>query len=509
MYDFLVVGAGSAGAVIASRLTEDPTVRVLLLEAAGPRIPKESRIPAAFARLFKTEYDWNFETEPEPELGNRRLYWPRGKLMGGSSAMNAMIWTPGVRADFDRWATLGNPGWSYQEIAPLFEAATRRSSRPPIGIAVSPLRTVSPVTQAMLSAALASNLPANHGFQDGNLIGAGLFRVTQAGGARVSAAAGYLEPVRARPNLTIRPGAVVDRVVLEGRRAVGVVARDGETGSTKEVHGRVVLAAGAIGSPELLLRSGIGPASELESAGVRARHELPGVGKNLQDHLSIGRMWQCREPATLASAERIDNLLRYLLFRRGPLSSNVAEAGAFVRLEPRDEQSTIELIFAPSFFVNHGFENPEGHGYTIAAILQHPESRGELRLGPTPGALPVIRANYLAHPIDLERLVSGLELAGSIGERPELARYRGEEILPGRGRDLEAFVRHHSETLYHPAGTCAMGSGPMAVVDHRLAVRGIEDLWVSDASIMPVITTGHPHAAVVMIGERAARLLVE
>ena len=507
MADFIVVGAGSAGAVIASRLSEDPAVDVLLLEAGEARIPKESVIPAAFSRLFQTDFDWNYSTEPERELANRKLYWPRGKLLGGSSAMNAMIWTRGARADFDSWAAQGNPGWSYADLAPHFAAAELDPGQAPTrirpGIPVGPLRTVNPITTALLREATRQGLPPNDGFRDGMMDGSGLFSVSQFRGSRVSTAAGYLTPAAGRRNLVIESGALVERVILAGTRATGVRYRRRE--QTLAASGRVILAAGAIGSPQILLRSGIGPAADLTRAGIPVQLDLPGVGKNLQDHLSIAGMFHCRQPISMASAERIDHVLDYLIRRRGPLTSNIAEGGAFVRLDPSAPVPDLELIFAPTFFVDHGRRNPSGHGFTVAAILQHPASRGEVRLTNTGDV--AIHANYLTEQPDLARLVEGMTLAKQIAQGPELDAYRGAEYLPGPGSQLESFIRERAETLYHPVGTCRMGPDGMAVVSDRLAVRGADDLWVADASIMPTITTGHPNAVVVAIGEKMGSMV--
>ncbi len=511
MHDFVVVGAGSAGSVVASRLSEDPSVRVLLLEAGSGRVPRESRIPAAFSKLFKTEYDWQYRTAPEGELANRSLYWPRGRMLGGSSALNAMIWTPPAREDLDGWEAAGNRDWSWADLEPTLARAERSGQDPrrpgEVGIDVAHPDAVNPVTEALLAAALASGIPSNNGFRAGRMDGAGRFRVTQARGARVSSATGYLDPVRHRPNLTIVPNATVDQILFEGRRTTGVRYRATGTGAAK-ASGRVVLAAGAIGSPHLLLRSGIGPAPLLAGHRIPVVADLPGVGKNLQDHLAIGLMYRCREPVTLAGADRLANVIRYLIRRDGPLTSNVAEAGAFLRLGRETDRPDVELLFAPSFFVDHGLANPPGHGFTVAAILLRPRSRGEVTLASAdPLHAPTIAANYLTTGPDLELLEAGLVRAKAIAERPEVERFRGAEFLPGPAENLERFIRTRSETLYHPVGTCRMGAGPDTVVDDRLRVHEAEDLWVVDGSIMPEITAGHPHAAIVMIAERAAEFL--
>lgn len=510
MFDYIVVGAGSAGAVLASRLTEDPAVRVLLLEAGTDRIPAMSRIPAGFSKLFDSAVDWNYRTEPEPELAGRSLYWPRGRMLGGSSAMNAMIWTPPTPADLDEWAAHGNPGWGWADVAPTLariEVPGDRPRRPgQVGISIDGLRTRNPVSESLLASALALGIPANDGFVGGAMDGAGFFRVTQARGARVSAATGYLDPVRKRPNLTILANSEALRIRFEGRRAVGVDYR--QATAAKSARGKVILAAGAIGSPHLLMVSGVGPAADLERHRVPVVADLPGVGGNLQDHPACGLMHHCREAVTLADAERIGSLLRYLALRRGPLTSNVAEAGAFLRLAPGAVRPDIELIFAPTFFVDHGRGNPPGHGFTVAVILLRPASRGRIRLrSADPGTKPAIEAGYLTEARDLALMEAGFEQAMRVADGAAVARWRGAQFLPAPGEPIGPFIRQRAETLYHPVGTCRMGPDAASVVSPTLRVHGTEDLWVADASIMPTITSGHPHAPVVMLAEHAARLI--
>ena len=510
MYDFIVIGAGSAGCVLASRLSENPSVRVLLVEAGPKKIPLASRIPAAFAKLFKTKHDWNFRTEPEAGASGRSLFWPRGRLVGGSSAMNAMIWTPPARADLDGWASLGNAGWSWNDLVPTLQRAEWPSAvrRPAgqVGISVGPLQAINPVTTALVAAARSEGISPNEGFVAGAMDGAGLLRVTQARGSRVSAATGYLDPVRRRPNLTVLADSLVQRIVFQGRRATGIEYRAG--GRVHQASGKIVLAAGAIGSPHLLLLSGVGPTAQLEAHGIPVIHDLPAVGEHLQDHVCCGVMHHCREPVTLADAEGVGNLLRYLVAGTGPLTSNVAEAAAFVRLRSGADRPDMELLFAPTFFVDHGFGNPPGHGYSIACVLLHPESYGSVSLASAdPAAAPRIVANYYRDERDLDLMVQGVELAQRVAARAELDRYRGVELFPGPERDIRKFVRDRSETLYHPVGSCRMGSGADAVVSDRLKVHGLDDLWIADASIMPSITSGHTHAPTVMIAERAAEFL--
>ena len=508
-YDFIVVGAGSAGCVIASRLSQDPGTRVLLLEAGPAGWSKASTIPAAFSKLFKTSFDWAFHTEPEPQLARRRLYWPRGKGLGGSSAINAMVWTRGSREDFDQWAALGNRGWAYHDVRPYFERAERPEGAPGPGIPVSRPRDLNPLSPCFVEAGRSLGLAPNDGFLDGRLDGVGIFRVTQRRGARISAAGGYLNPARGRANLTVRAGCHVGRIRFSGRRAVGVSYQRAGRPEQADAGLAVILSAGTIGTPQLLLLSGVGPATTLGPLGISVVQDLPGVGENLQDHLTVPVMYASTRPITLAGAETPGNLLRYFVFRRGPLTSNVAEAAAFVRERDGAIAPDLELVFAPSYFVDHGFGNPSGHGYTIAAILMHPRSRGRVRVrSPDPLAPPVIEASYLSDPADLELLLSGIEWGRRLGRAAPLDPFRGTEFLPGAS-DQEAgplveHIRRRAETLYHPVGTCRMGPDSQAVVDPRLRVHGLEGLLVADASVMPAITTGHTRAPTVMIGERAA-----
>ncbi|MEO8453181.1 MAG: FAD-dependent oxidoreductase [Gemmatimonadota bacterium] len=504
MPDFIVVGGGSAGAAIASRLSEDPSVSVLLLEAGSDRETSHVTIPAAFAKLFRGPLDWAYDTEPEPALGGRRLFWPRGKMLGGSSAMNAMIWTRGAASDFDGWAAAGNRDWSYAGVRPAFERIERTETEPGAGVTVSEPRTVNPLTRTFLAAAEAEYLTPNPGFRDGVMDGVGLFRVSQRRGARCSTARGYLRPARGRKNLTVMPHARVTRILFQGRCAEGVAYVTTDAGSESRAQGQVILSAGAIGSPQLLLLSGVGPAQELEALGIPVVIDLPGVGQNLHDHLATGTVYRATRPNSLMSAESLPNVLRYLVLRRGPLSSNVAEAGAFLRLDPTRPVCDIELLFAPAFFVDHGQTRVDGHGFTLAAILLHPESRGRIALmSNDPLRPPAIYANYLTSRLDFDRLLAGLEIARRIVAQAAFSADRGAELFPGDS-DLDTFIRARSETLYHPAGTCKMGSDPMAVVSDRLEVHGLEGLTVADASIIPTSMTGHPNAASIMIGERAA-----
>lgn len=511
-YDYVIVGAGSAGCVLAARLSEDPGVRVALLEAGGPDKKSEIHIPAAFPKLFKTEYDWDYSTAKQAELDNRELYWPRGRMLGGSSSLNAMMWVRGHRADYDDWEI---PGWSYDEVVPYFKKAERRAgsnagdvygTEGPLW--VSEQRSPNESTQAFLAACAAAGLtrlqelngPSNEGYAQ--------TPVSQRRGRRWSAADAYLKPARKRPNLTVVTGAHVKRVLVEDGRAVGV-----EYGTERAIARKeVVLAAGAIGSPQLLLLSGIGDPGHLREVGIEPVHELPEVGRHLQDHLSVGVMRHCPKEVTLVNAETKWNIVRYLFARRGPFTSNVGEAVAFIKSDPRLPAPDLELIFAPVPYVEHGLTPPSEHGITLGVVLLQPDSVGRIRLASQdPAAAPVIDPGYLVGDGDLRRLVYGIRYAEKLLATEPLKPYAGRPMEPYTGADddeaLARHVRERSETLYHPVGTCRMGTDGNSVVDEELRVRGLGGLRVADVSIMPRINRGHTNAPAIMIGEKAAAMI--
>jgi choline dehydrogenase len=520
MYDYVIVGAGSAGCVLASRLTEDPNVSVLLLEAGGSDKKQEVQIPAAFSKLFKTPLDWNYETEPQPTMKNRKMYWPRGKMLGGSGSMNAMMYIRGNRHDYDEWGEAGNPGWGFADVLPYFKKAEHyeRGGTDYAGGAgplnVADLRTVNPITRACLEASVEAGLARTDDFNGRAQEGVGTTLLTQKNGARYSTASAYLKPAMNRPNLTVQTEAQVARVLIDGRRAVGVSYRRGGALVEERVNREVILCGGAINSPQLLLLSGIGPAADLKALGIEVVADLPGVGQNLQDHLAGGIQYHSKQPVSLASAEKPGNILNYLLFKKGPLTSNVAEGVGFLKTKPDLMVPDIELLFAPSFFVDHGFGNPPGHGFTIGVVLLHPESTGSLKLrSANPTDAPLIDPNYLSSENDVQVMIAGLRWARKIGQAKALDAYRGAEFLPGEAvqsdAELAEYLRERSETLYHPVGTCKMGEDPQAVVDPDLRVRGVEGLRVVDASVMPTIISGHTNAPSIMIAEKAADLIKE
>jgi choline dehydrogenase len=385
-HDYIVVGAGSAGCVLANRLTEDPAVKVLLLEAGGEDRQQNLHIPAAFSKLFKSAYDWAFYTEPERQLANRKLYWPRGKVLGGSSSINAMIYIRGHRADYDGWRDFGNFGWSYADVLPYFKKSEHQERGPSEyhgyggPLRVSDLRWTNPLSHAFIEAAEKGGFAVNRDFNGALHEGVGLYQVTQRRGARHSAADGFLRPAMRRPNLAVRTRVHVNGIILEGSRASGVTFIENGKITQARAEREVLLCAGTIGSPQLLMLSGIGPGEHLQANGIRIKGDLPGVGANLQDHLAVPLVGECAQPVSMATAETLANLLRYLCFRSGPLTSNLGEAGGFARTRYAKRVPDVQFIFGAMYFLNHGFDKFAGHAFTAGAILLHPESRGRIQL---------------------------------------------------------------------------------------------------------------------------------
>lgn len=517
-YDYILVGAGSAGCVLASRLSEDSRTRVLLLEAGGADSAREIHIPAAFSKLFKTAVDWDYSTEPEPQLHNRKLYWPRGKVLGGSSSINAMIYIRGNPADFDHWRDLGSPGWGFADVLPYFKKSEDQergeSEFHGVGgpIHVADPRYVNPLTRAFLAAANEIGVASNPDFNGSTQEGAGLYQLTQKNAERCSAVDGYLKSVLGRMNLTVLTGAHVTRVIIENGRALGVTfLRDGVL-ETAHADAEVILAGGTINSPQILLLSGIGPADELRRLGISMVHDLPGVGRNLQDHPMVSVGYLCTQKISLDGAETLANLLRYLIFKSGPLTSNVAEAGLFLRTRVGALTPDLQLLFGPAYYRAHGLVRRKEHCFGFGPTLITPESRGSISLRtPNPQDAPAICANYLSTEADLRTMIAGVRLARRLAHAKAFDPFRGEEVHPGlhakSDDDIAEFLRNELETLYHPVGTCKMGNDAFAVVDALLRVRGIERLRVVDASIMPRVPTGNTNAPVIMIAEKAADMI--
>lgn len=503
VHDVVIVGAGSAGCVLAARLSEDPETSVLLLEA-GPRSRKlETRIPAAFSKLFRSELDWGYDTVPQEALDGRQVVYPRGRMLGGSASMNAMMAIRGHRADHDAWPD----GWGWEDVAPAYARSDPQFPR-------TAQRRPSPLTHDFLDAAAAAGIPLASDLNGADNEGAGLTPVSIRRGRRYSVVDGYLRAAMRRPNLTVVTGARATRLLLAGGRAHGV-AYATEPGREEEAHAarEVVLAAGAIDTPKLLLLSGIGPSEELERHGIAVVHAAPGIGRNLRDHLANGVLATV-DAETLFTAERPQHLLSWLVAGRGPLTSNVAEAAAFVRIDPAAAAPDLELIFTPVLFEEEGTAQPSQDGVTVAAVLLQPRSVGEVRLGAAdPLTPPEIDPRYLSDPdgYDIRTLRQGVRLARRMLAEAPLARHVTGELLPGTlavdDDALDAHLRARSQTLYHPVGTCRMGDDDGAVVTPDLRVRGIDALRVVDASVIPALPRGHTNWPTVMVAERAAELM--
>ncbi|MFC5698433.1 GMC family oxidoreductase [Pseudomonas sp. GCM10022186] len=529
-FDYIIVGAGSAGCVLANRLSANPDISVCLIEA-GPSdrnlFPGSYiRTPAGIIRLIANpKWNWMHRFSRAADSGEPDIPCPRGRVWGGSSAINGMIYIRGSRHDYDHWAALGNRGWSYEEVLPYF----RRSEHFEPGespwhgrggeLNVAELRSPSPVNHVFYQAADELGWHYNADFNGTDQEGIGPFHVTQVNGERCSAARAFLHPILDRPTLCVLSNTLTHRVLLEGQRAVGVEVSQG--GEVLRLHAEreVILSAGSINSPQLLMLSGIGPASELAHNGIALHHDLPGVGQNLQDHQDVVLMY--RSEAKLGYGLSPKGLwplarspLQYCFGRRGPLTSNTVEAGGFLRLAPDAPTPELGLIVAPALKNQAQRLIPFGHGVSLHVAVMHPQSRGEIRLNsPDPRDKPQLHPNFLSHPEDLRKLVEGVRLVRRLASTAAFRRRLKGELVPGAQvssqAQIEQWIRHNLGTVYHPVGTCKMGHDPLAVVDDQLRVHGIDGLRVADASIMPTLITGNTNAPAIMIGEKASDMILE
>jgi choline dehydrogenase len=521
VYDYIIVGAGSAGCVLANRLSADGKHRVLLLEAGGRDWHPFIHMPAGLAKLVGYKFlNWNYQTEPEPQLDDRRMYWPRGKVLGGSSSINAMCYIRGQRADYDAWAAAGSRGWSWAEVLPYF----RRSEDNERGadafhgvgghLSVENLRHVNPLSLAFLDAAEAAGYARNSDFNGAEQSGFGQYQVTMRNGARCSTAVGYLSEARRRPNLTVVTQAQATRVLFDRDRAVGVEVRLGRRLERFEARREVLLCGGAVNSPQLLMLSGIGPADHLRQHGIGVRVDAPEVGRNLTDHLDICVLRQCTQPITYDHPNDLWVGLQYFFNRSGLGTSNVAETGGFATSRlATDGRPDVQFHFVPAMLDDHGRNRLPGYGFTMHSCQLRPKSRGHLELASADPLAPMrIHANYLSDPADLPVLLEGVRMTREIFAQSPLAPYAGDEILPGAkvqsADELSAFIRRKAETIYHPVSTCRMGNDKLSVVDAELRVRGTVGLRVVDASIMPTLVSGNTNAPTVMIAEKASDLIL-
>ncbi len=524
-FDYVIVGAGTAGCVLANRLSADPSIRVLLLEAGGRDINPWIHVPVGyFKTMHNPKTDWCYKTEPDPGLSGRSLDWPRGKVLGGSSSINGLLYIRGQAEDYDHWRQLGNTGWAYDDVLPYFIRAEdqERGADDYHGVggplAVSDTRIRRNVCDAFIAACEELGIPPNDDFNGARQEGAGYFQLTSRNGFRCSTAVAYLRPSKRRRNLKIVTNALAERVVLDKRKATAV--RYFADGTSVEVRARreVILSAGAIGSPQILMLSGVGTGAELRQYGIPVIHDLPGVGGNLQDHLQIRAVYKCTEPTL---NDEVNNFLlkmriglEYILFRTGPMSMAASLVCAFAKIRSELATPDIQFHFQPLSADKPGEGLHPYSAFTASVCQLRPESRGRIKLKSSdPFAYPAIHPNYLATRTDQETAVAGMKLTRRLAQSPAMAPYVEGELLPGpdvvTDEELLDSARMLAQTIYHPVGSCKMGNDEQAVVDERLRVRGVESIRIVDASIMPTITSGNTNAPAIMIGEKASDMILE
>jgi choline dehydrogenase len=510
MYDYVIVGAGSAGCVLAARLSEDPEVSVLLLEAGPPDVKENIHVPLGYLQLARTDVDWDYASAPEPGCAGRRLPLPRGKVFGGSSSTNAMVYIRGNRADYDGW---GVEGWAWDDLFPYFLKAedNERGASEWHGaggpLPVSDQRSGNTITPAFVEAGVEAGLARNEDFNGAEQDGVGMYQVTQRGGMRASAAVAYLHPAMERPNLTVMPYMQVERVLFEGTRAVGVEA--GRLGQSQQLRAEreVILCGGTYNSPQLLMLSGVGPAEHLAMREIETLLDQPAVGENLSDHAAAFNVWTTPEEASLLLALEPAALEEFTASQTGPFASNLAESGGFARIGAGAPAPDVQIHVAPVQIVDEGMGDPQAHGVWVSPCLLTPTSRGSVRLySKDPTSKPIVRNGFYAAEEDMARMVDAVRLVEEICAQPAMRPYCAEPFTTPSGESDEDLRDHVARTtfpIYHPVGTCAIGS----VVDAELRVQGLEGIRVVDASVMPTVPRGNTNAPVIAVAERAADLI--
>ncbi len=512
MYDYVIVGAGSAGCVLASRLSEDPEISVLLLEAGPPDVNENIHVPLGYLKLARTEVDWDYNSVPEANCDGRRIGLPRGKVLGGSSSINAMIYIRGNRRDYDDWDAAG---WGWDDLFPYFLKAedNERGGSEWHGVGgpqpVSDQRSGNAISAAFVEAGEQAGLARNDDFNGPTQDGVGTYQLTQRGGMRVSTSVAYLHPAMERPNLTVMPYMHVNRVLFEGTRAVGVEAA--QLGQPQELRAEreVILCGGAYNSPQLLMLSGVGPAEHLALREIEVLLDQPAVGENLSDHAAAYGVWTTPEPESLLLAREPAALEEFVASQTGPFASNLAESGGFARVEAAAEAPDVQFHVAPIHIVDEGMSDPEAHGVWVSPCLLTPQSRGSVKLSSNdPTAKPIVRNDFYTAEADMPRMIEALRLMQEICGQPALRPYCAEPFtVPAEDSDqaLRAHAARTTFAIYHPVGTCAIGS----VVDTELRAIGLEGLRVVDASVMPTVPRGNTNAPTIAIAERAADLIKE
>ena len=522
-YEYIIIGAGSAGCAIANRLGEDHSHRILILEAGPPDDNFKLKMPAGFASLGeKSPFNWRYETTPQKHCNDRRMYWPRGKTLGGSSAINAMLYVRGHAWDYDHWRQLGNEGWSYDDVLPFFRKAENNERLKddfhgqggPLNVADQP--TPLQINEAFIQAGMQAGLPRNDDFNGATQDGVGIYQVTQRERQRWSTASAYLRPAveRNRNNVHVVSNALVERIIFDQDRAMGVRYVHKGQDEVARCSREIILCGGSVNSPQLLMLSGVGPADHLKSLGIPVVQDLPGVGGNLQDHLDAAILQYAKPRTTYGRSSKLMALYQYLRKKEGPGTSPIAESGGFIRTRDGLAAPDIQYHFLPVLVIDHGRTQVRKDGYSLHACVLRPESKGTIRLASKdPKAHPLIDANYLAERRDLDVLIEGVKKGRDILAQAGLDPYRAAEFEPGPSvrtdAEIEAWIRAKAETIYHPVGTCKMGpdNDPMAVVDNQCRVRGLKGLRVVDASVMPTLVGGNTNAPTIMIAERVAAFM--